>query len=380
MCYNDGRLMAYLDGETDAETSSAIRAHLIECAECSAELERLASDRSFAAEKLGELEPVGEVVPMPVSSEPKPRRATAKTARRFALRPSQLAAAAAVVLALSSLGFTPVRDAVANVLQIFRAQSVQTLSLSQEDLNKIDVALRGSGHVSLKKYGDVWVEGASMESSEVPLAQAQAAVDFPVKLVPSESGTPTITLTSGGTYRFELNVSAINEVLTQYGSDTLMSDSVDGKVFSVVVPPIIMTQYPQPEGEAAKHPHKTDNLSIGQGRSPQLIVPDGVDPAQLRKVLIDLPLLPQEVRRQIADVKQWQTTLLVPSYGGKTHNVTIDGAPALVIHQEDVSHDGPNASTSVNTTVIWNDNGAFRAVNGAIDEKTATALAQSMMR
>jgi hypothetical protein len=397
MCYDDGQLMAYLDGETDSETASAIGAHLIECSTCAARLERLAADSAFAAEKLGELEPVAEVIPLSASSADalessadardvagtrerwggREDAAPRKTARGRRFSRMQIVAAAAAALLLGSFALAPVRTAVANMLQIFRVQQVQTMSLTGEDLGKIEEAFRGSGHVSLKKYGDVWVEGGSMEASDVALPQAQAAVDFPVKLVASESGTPAVTLTGASVYRFKLNVSAINEVLTQYGAETLMPESADGKVFSVEIPPIIMAGYPSPEGEAAKTTHKTDGLSVAQARSPQLIVPDGVDPARLRQVLIDLPLLPQQVRNQIADVKEWQSTLLVPNMGGEARDVTIDGTPAVVMHEK---MEDPRAPITQTTTIIWSDNGVFRAINGPIDEKTAMEFAKSLMR
>jgi hypothetical protein len=390
MCYDDGQLTAYLDGETDAETSSAIGAHLSECAACSARLERLSSDSAFAAEKLGALEPTAEVIPMPASG-PSARdaqgnrerwggREDAKPGRRARVRSVsriQIMTAAAAVLMLGSLALAPVRTAVASMLQIFRVQQVQSMSITGEDVGKIEEAFRGSGHVSLKKYGDVWVEGGSMESSDVVLPRAQAAVDFPVKLVPSDTGTPTVMLTGRSTYRFKLHVSAINEVLTQYGAETLMPESADGKVFSVEIPAMVVVGYPSPVGEPGKKRLKTDNLTIAQARSPQLIVPDGVDPARLRQVLIDLPLLPQQVRNQIADVKEWQSTLLIPNMGGESHDVTINGTPAVAMHEK---IEDPHAPFTQNTTLIWSENGVFRAINGPIDEKTAIEFAQSMMR
>lgn len=408
MCYDDGHLMAYLDGETDPDTASAIGTHLVECPTCASRLERLASDSAFTAEKLAALEPVAEVIPMPESGVPASATAgvsagagvtagagagelagarerwggredakPSRTARRRRFSRMQIVAAAAAALLLGSFALAPVRIAVASMLQVFRVQQVQSMKLSGEDLGRIEEAFRGGGHVSLKKYGDMWVEGDSMESTEVALPQAQAAVNFPVKIVPSESGTPTLTLSGRSVYRFKLHVSEINEVLKQYGADTLMPESADGKVFSVEVPPILMAQYPSPEGAAANTAHKTDGLSIGQARSPQLVVPDGVDPIRLRQVLIDLPLLPQEVRAQIADVKEWQSTLLVPNMGGEARDVTIDRVPAVVMHEK---IDDPHAPFAQNTTVIWSDNGVFRAINGPIDEKTAIEFAKSMMR
>jgi hypothetical protein len=297
-----------------------------------------------------------------------------------------MAAAAAVVLALGSLGFAPVRSAVANALQIFRIQKVQTVQLTQQDLDQVSSALSKGGHVNMRAFGDVWVAG-SAEDTQVTLAQAQAALDFPVKLPVSESGTPTLTLTGGQTYKFKLHVSAINAALEQYGAETLLPTSVDGKVFSIQIAPVLLAEYPAPNGSVPRRGHKTDGIFVGQGHSPQLTVPEGVDPMQLRQVLIDMPLLPDNVRKQIASIKDWQSTMLVPNIDGTAHDVTINGVPAVVISPENAARNvRKKVSSEVlpaigdNTTIIWNDGGAVRAVSGPINQTDATELAKSMMR
>ena len=63
MCYEDGRLLAYLDGESDAGRARRdCGARLETCEECSANVARLEADRAVAADALAKLQPTAEVV------------------------------------------------------------------------------------------------------------------------------------------------------------------------------------------------------------------------------------------------------------------------------------------------------------------------------
>lgn len=390
MCYEDGQLMAYVDGELPAEQRAEVESHAAACAECAARVARLRDERAFAADALTALQPAAEVVPLAARSARAARPAGVRDRRaaapRFGMRPSQLAAAAAVVLALGSLAFAPVRSAVASALQIFRVQKVQTVTISRADLQQLAAAVKKGGHVDLKAFGEAWIDGSASKVETVTAAQAQAALDLPVKLPSSQHGEPTLLLSHGQTYKFKLNVSAINEALTAYGSDRGLPESLDGKVFSIQVAPILLARYPAPAGSVvAGMPNKYNGVYVGQGHSPQLVVPDGVDPNELREVLLNLPILPANIRSQIAAVKDWQSTLLIPNVDGTAHDVTIDSVSAVVVTPASAARDARKKMAGLppvgdNATVIWNDNGVVRAVGGPINEEAAINLAKSVMK
>ena len=52
----------------------------------------------------------------------------------------------------------------------------------------------------------------------------------------------------------------------------------------------------QPAVRLASPQGQPDGIYVGQAHSPELVVPDGVDAASLRDVLLNLPFLPQSVR------------------------------------------------------------------------------------
>lgn len=370
MHYDEGRLMAYIDGEGSPEERASIDEHLAECAECATALSRLESESAFAAKLLSGLEPRAGVVPMPISAH--------RPARHFRWG---AVAAAAVLIVFASMAFAPVRGVAEGLLKVFRVQNVQTIDLTQADIQSITTALKsGQGHIDLKSMGEVWIEGAGSEPKPVTLAEAKAAVDFPVKLPAGMSADPTITLQQAQTYRFKLHVDAINSALKYYGSDVTLPQSVDGKVFSVVVPPIVLAQYSDPSLQGV-NPDIPAEISVGQARSPELSVPDGVDPNALRSVLLSLPFIPQSVRDQLASMSDWQSTLVIPNVAGTARDITVAGIPAVVMSPKGPFVQGRNrGDLPVTSAVIWNDSGVVRGVGGPINEETAIRLANSTMQ
>lgn len=379
MCYEDGRWIAYLDGEVTPEEHAEIAAHAETCHECTANVARLEADRAVAADALAKLQPTAEVVSLDARRD-EPR--AAPPARRWGR--AQIAAVAVAALVIASFAIAPVRNAAANLLRVFRVQNVQTVAISQADLQSIGTALEKGGHVDLQAFGEAWIDGAASEPTTVTLAEAQAAVDFPIKLPTNQSGSPTLFLQNAQTYRFKLHVAAINDALKTYGSDRTLPEALDGKAFEVSVPAIVLAQYSSSNPNPAGQTGNPDGVYVGQARSPELVLPEGVDAASLRDVLLNLPFLPQSVRTQLAAVSDWQSTLLIPNVDGTAHDVTIDGVSAVVITPKSATRDARKKATALGqitdtTTVIWNDNGVVRAVGGPIDEGTAIALAKSTM-
>jgi hypothetical protein len=376
MCEDEGRLLAYLDGEVSEPERAEIESHVSGCRECEAALARLKVDRDAAAGALERLQPAAQVVEMPAR-----RPSAAPVARRFSR--SRIAAAVAAALVVASFALPPVQNAAASLLQVFRVQKVQTVTLSQTDLNSISTALQKGGHVDLQSFGDAWIDGASSSPTSVTVAQAQAALDFPVKLPSSESAQPALLLTHAQTYRFRLHIAAINDALASYGGDAKLPTALDGKVFTVNIPATLVARYPVPAGtNTAGWPDRTSGVYVGQARSPELTVPDGVDAAQLRTALLDLPFIPQTVRDQLAAIKDWQSTLIIPNVDGTARDVSIDGVPAVVVTPKSAARDvrGKLAPLPDSSTIIWNDNGVVRAVGGPIDENAALGLARSTMK
>ncbi len=240
---------------------------------------------------------------------------------------------------------------------------------------------------SLKSLGEAWIESAKEPPKRVTLAAAQAAVDFPVKLPQDATGTPVLTLQPAQSYRFKLNVAAINKLLESYGAQKLLPESVDGKTFAVEIPAVVVASYGQKPEDYKREVMTggtpgTAPVFVGASHSPQLVVPEGVDAAQLRDVLVNLPFLPAGVRDQLTAMKDWQSTLIIPNVDGTARDIQLDGTPAVLVSPKSAARDlrAKMAPLPESATIIWNDNGVIRAVGGAISEERAIAMAKSMMR
>lgn len=279
------------------------------------------------------------------------------------LNPVRVAALAIVVLAAASLAFAPVRSLASELLRVFRVERVETISLTQEDLTRISESLSaGNGHVDLEALGDVWTDG-SPEFEPVSLAEAREELDFDVRLPDGMDARPAYALQRAASMRFKLHVDEVNELLRMYGGEHLLPESVDGKEFTVRLAPVLMATYADDAEECGP------GTVVVQTRGPELSLPEGVSALELRDVLVNLPMLPEKVRRQLAGLTDWQHTLVIPDVDGTSRKTRISGVDAVIVGDPDAPYRG----------VVWNDGGVIRGV-GAADEKSAVAIAASLMK
>lgn len=307
---------------------------------------------------------------------------------------------AAVIAVLAvSLAFAPVRTLAAQLLSVFRVQKIATISISSADLDKMGQALeKGDSHVSLKDLGDVWVDGKPSFGSDEPtpttLAKAQAAVDFPITVPVGVQGTQTVLLQPGSTVKFKLNIAKVNELLHYYGAEKLFSSSLDGKTFEVKMPPTVFMSYGKDSlgfsagssdmmsdvaPSVAPDP-MTQDVFIVQTRGPELVVPEGVNPLEIRDVLLNLPFIPDSIRSQLSGVADWQHTLIIPNLGGSTRDITVGGNPGVVITTPR-DPDEPPAPDEAKppVAIMWHQDGVLRAV-ATKSETASLKIAESMAR
>ncbi|NTU71679.1 MAG: hypothetical protein HGB10_07675 [Coriobacteriia bacterium] len=302
-------------------------------------------------------------------------------------------------LLLGSLAFAPVRAVASQFLGIFRIQRMQTISVTQADLEQISkVMSEGDGTVSLESLGDVTVKGGTGEPVEATMEDAQAAVDFDLRSLAAGEGTPTIALQPAMTVTFKLHVDKANELLESYGATNLFPKSMDGKEFMVHMPATVVMAYGEdvtsvesgqvdPDKgtatDAALYRDPNLGLILAQTRGPQLTVPPGVDPLALRDVLLGLPFLPESIRSQLANVQDWQNTLLIPNVEGTTREIAVGGKPGVVISPQAgaAGMEGEQiAPEETPVVVMWNDDGVMRAIGGLGGEQRILSMAESLTR
>ncbi len=283
---------------------------------------------------------------------------------------------AAVVLV--SLAFGPVRSAASDFLRVLRIQEVQSLSLTAEEMQQISEGLSaGASNVDLASLGGIEIEGDA-NVQELSLADAAGLVDFEIRLPGGLESTPTILVKQAQTFHFRLDAAAVNELLGAYGSDRLLPTAIDGKEFTFESPTVVSAEY-----DAVVNGSKV-SFSVMQARSPELVVPAGVDVDELRDILVSLPFIPPNVRDQLMAVDDWQNTFLVPVPGGESSERTIAGTK-VVITSESVFMDPDSPETTppgldAFSSAVWNDGGIIRGIQGSLDESTLVSFAESMIR
>jgi len=407
MCLDEGTIAAYLDGELIAEERARVERHLDECAACRVALERARADTSLASGALdglaaaSEREAVDAVAALQrfrTAAEPASAELPGATAASDAAAPVialarhrtrsrgatlRFAAAAAAVLFVASFAFAPVRGLAAEVLRIFRMEKVQTVSLDSEQLDKMVSAMQqGGGHVDLQNFGEVWIDGTP-DAREVSLGDAQKAMDFPIVLPQSLDGTQTLLLQSAMTYKFKLHAAELNSLLRSLGATHLLPADVDGKVFSVTIPAMINANYqrddrlPTKSAMSAGPVLNGQSVMIAEARSPELVVPDGVDPLAIRDVLINMPIIPQDVRDRLAAITDWQHTLLIPNVGGSAEDIDLNGTAAVAMT---APHRAPADASKQPWSVLWQHDGVVYGVTGDLTKDAAIDIAKQMVR
>ncbi|MBE0467654.1 MAG: zf-HC2 domain-containing protein, partial [Candidatus Desulforudis sp.] len=319
-CYDEGRLMAYLDGQLPPAESGALDAHLRTCAVCREELDRLAAERAEAGRLLDRYhQAAGNVrvsVPpfRPGPAGPKtPRKGAVDWMRRYYKWIAAAAAAAAAVVLLFS--FDPARSVAAQFLNVFRVERVQVLHFDPKDIAALETALRNqAGEVSIANFGRVEAEplpdsGHSPES--VPEAVGEYILAGEARLQP------------GRVVEIAPDVAGINDFLRSLGSTTLMPAEIDGRTFTITIPDCLHAVY--------RHQATGAHLGVIRQAAPTLEVPPEVPVAAVRRALLDLPVLPPDLKRTLEGVHDWTRTLPFPDFSGRAVEITFDGAPGLFI-------------------------------------------------
>lgn len=367
LCYNEGILQAYLDGEVSRWRAARIDRHLARCPRCRRLAATLQENEASVTSCLERYAAAAGTEGTPEAwRQFSSRFLTASTNEKGAsgMRSKKLwaavAAAAALVVAFS---FGPVRGLAGEFLNIFRVERFQVINITRQDMAQIERVLERGGTIDLASFGQVYVEGRESERT-VTLAEAQQAVDFPVRLpsrVPAGYGLGELHLVVPPEVSFSLQVENVNAFLRSLGATHLLPADLEGKTFTIKGYPAIVATYNK-DGRM---------LDVAQSRSPELLVPPGVDIMAVRDALLNIPGLPENLRRQLAAITDWQRTLPVPAFAGNATEVTVNGRPGVFVAP-------PEANGYEPSYLIWQQNGILYIISGPITLDEALATAMSM--
>lgn len=340
-CYDEGQLRAYLDGELPPVERAALDVHLAGCAACRDQLSR---QRALAV-RVRSLLPVPPAAPdaraalvrLRAAADQMPRSVPAS--QGFNLRRSKfmlsnsfwsgrsrslLAALALVVAVVSLLALPPLRAAADQLLSIFRVQKLMFVPVSRErmeQLSKLDFD-KNTLFVSKPTVGQS-APPRTVASVEEAASAVGGTVEQP-SAFPSAPLSSEFKVSSPNTMQFQVNVAAARQLLELMGVDDVsIPDALGAAPIAVDVPAFAQLHY---------HGANYD-ITLHQGHSPSVTLPDGVDLSQLGKAALRLLGMPAADAEVASRTINWNNTLLFPfpTDTDDIRQVTVGGENALLV-------------------------------------------------
>lgn len=381
-CVDTGFIQAFLDGECSSKESKQFLLHLEYCETCRIQLDELSALDSWTREKMEHA--FSETNDVKVNTEAAWQRFTQsieKTTDTYALERQTITnratirrswnqmnkqtkrwvtgASAAAVLAVS-LSFPQVQAAANDFLSIFRMDKVEFVKVTQEDLQELEqwIANGNVGEMELKGIGKIWIDENDQEKLEQRnhyYNSKEAAVKAGVKLpeLPKDVTVDSVDVNSPYTMYMEIDADRANKLLAQLQVEARFDEKLSGKRFSLKIPQ--MQHVWMTVGE--------ENIGYSVVDAPELSAPEGVDLAQLRETLLALPFIPDQVKKQMISIEDWQHTLPVPYMAdgeSEMKEVKVNGQNGMLITGKYNSH------------LMWQQDGQIHMLEGS--EKNTDGL------
>lgn len=352
MCYDEGTLQAYLDGELDEITSKNIEEHVKTCSTCRQKLEELKFINEFTTNALKtsniDLNDAWIAFNEKLSKENNKRKGVVSLFTKYK---KSIAAALIVAFIAASAFFPPLKNAEAKLLNIFRLNKMQVITITPEDMMQIQNQFYNKGikNISLKDYGEIIKDG-SQEGRQISpdeLDKVESILGYKIKLPADENFEikhAYISKIEG--LEFILKVDKINELIKTFGGTHFFPKELDRK-------PIIINFGRAIDMNLQKKSSEIDTVTLNIVKTPEIVVPEGVDVDKVIDALVNLPFLPENIKRQIAGVTDWKETLPIPigtSDNTEIKEITIRGNKGILI----VEKSGPYF-----VALGWSENGVM---------------------
>ena len=362
-CQDIGFIQAYLDGELNRDERKQYIQHLDQCKSCQQKLEEMSKLNQWGQVVLDdEFTNVGQDVDIDVdrawntfeqniqnhkteetNSEEAKKKGRWHNMKKSSKRWITAAAAAAVVCV--SLTVPEVRAGASNLLSIFRVKDVQLVQLTDSDLHEIEgwISKTEEGEKSIKGIGKIGIkDNGSKKDAHFQSEQQAREAGYAVPKMPNGYRVTSVDANPSFIMQFELDTEKANKLLKQLQSNTQFESALNGKQFSITVPESVRTQI---EAES-------NVFSYNVIDAPKISVPEGVDVAKLQKTVLELPIIPGNVKTQLAGIQDWTHTLPIPyvAKDAKVSETKVQGVKAVLYN------------TDYENVLIWEKDGKMHMV------------------
>ncbi len=381
-----GRLRAYLDGELLPDELAQVSAHLDACAHCRDTLVSLRERAHTVSVGMEKLEFQGRM-PAPQQALSRFRTEASATDRR-SFRWENLAgrigmtgrnifsprwrpwtvAVTAVLLVAILFTIAPVREAAADFLGLFRIRKFAVIPLDQAQMDRLEgLARQAEGAFGepqiIREEGPNQVVAGAAEAA----ALAGYSVRSPARL-PDGTNLEKVIVRAGPAMHFEFSRDTVAAVLQAAGASTEGLPQTESIAFDVDVANAVLQQY-----QVVSNETRFARLELMQVPSPQVNLPEGIDPVALARTGFLFLGMPAEDAERMANSIDWTSTLVIPlpADAGSAREVSVDGVNGLLIEDAYSSHR--------NSALLWERDGILYFMNAAnLDQKVLLDAADSL--
>lgn len=337
MCFDEGTLQAYIDNELDDDTHREVRSHIMQCPRCRSKLKELKEIDSFVSKAMY-VPPINtDTAWLMWSKKMMKRRGVFNMVKRYK---KYIATAAAIAFIASSIIFQPVRNVEAHLLSLFRLNKFQAVTITPDDIQKMQMQFQQNGinNIDLKEFGDIKITGDQVFQTFQPdeVDKFKASLEYNISIPQADNfKIQYLNIEKSRKIEFKLNVDKVNSLIKTFGGNKLFPESLKGKTFTVNLGDIAYVNMKDAKGQDKNGSF----LTMGTVKVPEITVPEGVDLNEVRDAVINLPFLPDNIKKQIAAINDWKNTIPVPlandnNSSSEAQNVTINGNPGiLVVHR-----------------------------------------------
>jgi hypothetical protein len=350
----DGTLRRLLD--EPAGVADDDRRHVADCSVCLADLAGARDDAALVGAALdvevaSDMDAAWQRLSSALATQDPGRAALPRRRLRRALRSPRVAGVAVAAL-LAGAGAAAAGD----WLQIFRAEQIAPIRITQADLVKLP-DLSSYGELDLVEVPDV----REVEDAAAAAASSGLAVPRIGSLPRGVTGEPTFQVGDRvvGVFRFSAEQAA---AVARDGGQTLPPPppGLDGSEFRLSAGPGLAMIWAEARGFPA--------MIVARAVAPTADSSSGISFATARDYLLSLPTLPEDVAAQLRRFSAGGTTLPLPVAAAEIDSATADvnGTPATVL----TSKDGAMAG------VVWVRDGIVNAVAGLLSAEEVLAVAR----
>ncbi len=274
----------------------------------------------------------------------------------------------AVLLVAVLFTIAPVREAAADFLSLFRIRKFAVIPLDQGQMDRLESLAReaegafGEPQIVREEGPEQVVAGA---------AEASALAGFLVRSpgrLPEGTVLEKVVVQAGPAMHFEYNRDAVAAILQAAGASTDGLPQTDKIAFDVDVANVVLQQY-----QITTNQPRFARLEFIQAPSPQVNLPEGIDPIALAKTGFLFLGMPAEDAERMANSIDWTSTLVIPlpTDAAKAREISVDGVTGLLLESAN--------SGRQDNAILWERDGILYFLSGDnLDEKVLLDAADSL--